>query len=237
MCWQYVCDKLMEVYGIECSANNVLNLDSSTEEKFSQHLIFNLQNATFKDNIHVGTFRVASRQETIFFPYVTSLHTFCLFCFFLGRFIHAILQPVLNAPKSGSCLTVGRNSVAENSETWFVFQNCENKYFHFSAIITLCNFSRWCTDSRTHAVSEGKPARATEMAESPQTKRRKREEGDLGFLQVKNKGGQDCLFVDLGKKNLKLLFVLFYSYIRHMNLLGLNACLVIFSVHSAYLFL
>lgn len=54
--WQYVCDKLLEVYGIECSAKNVLNLDSSTEEKFSRHLIFCLQQAAFKDNIHVGMF-------------------------------------------------------------------------------------------------------------------------------------------------------------------------------------
>lgn len=55
---QYVCDKLMEVYGIASATCNVLNLDSSTEEKFSRHLIFNLKNAVFKDNIHVGTFRV-----------------------------------------------------------------------------------------------------------------------------------------------------------------------------------
>ncbi|XP_038569242.1 DNA-directed primase/polymerase protein isoform X1 [Micropterus salmoides] len=136
---QYVCDKLMDVYGIQCSTNNVLNLDSSTEEKFSRHLIFNLQNAAFKDNIHVG------------------------------RFIHAILQPVLSTPKNGSVLNVGMNSVAENSET-----------------------------RRTHAVSEGKPAQAGEMAESSQTKRRKQEERDLRFLKVKNKDGQDCLFVDLG---------------------------------------
>lgn len=74
---QYVCDKLLEVYGIECSAKNVLNLDSSTEEKFSRHLIFCLQQAAFKDNIHVG------------------------------RFIHAILQPVLNKPKNGSHLDNG----------------------------------------------------------------------------------------------------------------------------------
>uniref|UniRef100_A0A3B5BKH7 DNA-directed primase/polymerase protein n=1 Tax=Stegastes partitus TaxID=144197 RepID=A0A3B5BKH7_9TELE len=108
---QYVCEKLMEVYGIECSAKNILNLDSSTEDKFSRHLIFSLQNAAFKDNIHVG------------------------------RFIHAILQPVLN---------------------------------------------------------KGKPAKAGGMTESPQTKRRKQEERDLSFLQVKNKDGKDCLFVDLG---------------------------------------
>uniref|UniRef100_A0A7N5ZSA1 DNA-directed primase/polymerase protein n=1 Tax=Anabas testudineus TaxID=64144 RepID=A0A7N5ZSA1_ANATE len=107
---QYVCDKLMDVYGIECSAKNVLNLDSSTEEKFSRHLIFSLQNAAFKDNIHVG------------------------------RFIHAILQPVINK----------------------------------------------------------KQAEAGELAESPQTKKRRQEEKDLSFLQVKNKDGQNCLFVDLG---------------------------------------
>uniref|UniRef100_A0A3B5L9N0 DNA-directed primase/polymerase protein n=1 Tax=Xiphophorus couchianus TaxID=32473 RepID=A0A3B5L9N0_9TELE len=51
---KYVCNKLVEVYGIECSVKNVLNLDSSTEEKFSRHLIFMLQSAAFKDNIHVG---------------------------------------------------------------------------------------------------------------------------------------------------------------------------------------
>ncbi|KAI3353145.1 hypothetical protein L3Q82_019701, partial [Scortum barcoo] len=136
---QYVCDKLMEVYGIECSANRVLNLDSSTEEKFSRHLIFNLQNAAFKDNVHVG------------------------------RFIHALLQPVLSPPKSGNCLNVRMNSVTENSET-----------------------------CRTHAVSEGRPAKASERDESPQAKRRRWEERDLEFLKVKNKNGQDGLFVDLG---------------------------------------
>ncbi|XP_073329940.1 DNA-directed primase/polymerase protein isoform X2 [Pagrus major] len=135
---QYVCDKLMEVYGIKCSSNNILNLDSSTEVKFSRHLIFNLQNAAFKDNIHVG------------------------------RFIHAILQPVLSTPKSGSCLNDKMNSVAENRET------------------------------RTHADSGEKPSKAGETAESPQAKRRKQGERDLRFLQVKNKDGQDCLFVDLG---------------------------------------
>ncbi|XP_044202940.1 DNA-directed primase/polymerase protein isoform X1 [Thunnus albacares] len=136
---QYVCEKLMDIYGIECSAKNILNLDSSTEEKFSRHLIFNLQNAVFKDNIHVGAF------------------------------IHAILQQVLSTTKSGSCLDVEINSSAENSET-----------------------------GRAHADPEVKPAKADEEAESPQTKRCKQEERDLGFLRVKNKDGQDCLFVDLG---------------------------------------
>lgn len=49
----------MEVYGVKCTTDDVLNLDSSTNDKFSRHLIFNLQNAAFKDNIHVGAFCVA----------------------------------------------------------------------------------------------------------------------------------------------------------------------------------
>uniref|UniRef100_A0A8C6NPB8 DNA-directed primase/polymerase protein n=1 Tax=Nothobranchius furzeri TaxID=105023 RepID=A0A8C6NPB8_NOTFU len=99
---QYVCGKLLEVYGIKCSVKNVLNLDSSTEEKFSRHLIFILQNAAFKDNIHVGTSGLA-------------------------------------------CLT-----------------------------------------------------NVSEMTESPEMKRVKKEERDLSFLLVKDKDGQHCSFVDLG---------------------------------------
>ncbi|XP_075053150.1 DNA-directed primase/polymerase protein [Mixophyes fleayi] len=48
--------KLEECFGVKSSAESVLNLDSSTEEKFSRHLIFVLPNAAFKDNIHVGNF-------------------------------------------------------------------------------------------------------------------------------------------------------------------------------------
>ncbi|XP_008409909.1 DNA-directed primase/polymerase protein isoform X2 [Poecilia reticulata] len=84
---QYVCDMLVEVYGIECSVKNVLNLDSSTEEKFSRHLIFMLQDAVFKDNIHVG------------------------------RFIHAILQPVMSKLKSDSRLHKGDISLTDNRHT------------------------------------------------------------------------------------------------------------------------
>ncbi|XP_014889295.1 DNA-directed primase/polymerase protein isoform X2 [Poecilia latipinna] len=84
---QYVCDKLVEVYGVECSVKNVLNLDSSTEEKFSRHLIFMLQNAAFKDNIHVG------------------------------RFIHAILQPIISKLKSDSRLHEGDISLTDDRHT------------------------------------------------------------------------------------------------------------------------
>uniref|UniRef100_A0A8C7SQJ0 DNA-directed primase/polymerase protein n=1 Tax=Oncorhynchus mykiss TaxID=8022 RepID=A0A8C7SQJ0_ONCMY len=107
---QYVCEKLEEVYGIECSGKDVLNLDSSTEEKFSRHLIFILPNAAFKDNLHVG------------------------------QFIHLILQPVLSVNRRGSEL--------------------EN--------------------------------------DMGGAKRPRQEERDLSFLLVKNKDGQDGLFVDLG---------------------------------------
>lgn len=60
-------------------------------------------------------------------------------------------------------------------------------------------FSLLCINSTTHAVCEGKVAKAGELAESPQIKKRKLEDRDLSFLRVKNKDGQDCLFVDLGK--------------------------------------
>ncbi|KAJ8001231.1 hypothetical protein DPEC_G00192190 [Dallia pectoralis] len=81
---QYVCEQLMDVFGIECSEKDVLNLDSSTEEKFSRHLIFILQNAAFKDNIHVG------------------------------QFVHAILQPVLSVHRKGSELEKNLGVVTED---------------------------------------------------------------------------------------------------------------------------
>ncbi|XP_028327775.1 DNA-directed primase/polymerase protein isoform X2 [Gouania willdenowi] len=119
---QFVCEKLREFYQVRCSAKDVLNLDSSTDEKFSRHLIFILKNEAFKDNIHVG------------------------------RFIHAILHPVLNTDQSKRCLD-GLNETRTSERT-------------------------------------------DEMSEKPAIKRQKHE--DLHFLQVKNKDGQNCLFVDLG---------------------------------------
>lgn len=125
---QFVCAKLKETYGIGCSVQNVLNLDSSTEDKFSRHLIFNLPDAAFKNNIHIG------------------------------RFIHKILAPIQ---------TNGRNtSVPENS--------------HFSSLQE--------DDQLMHPNM---------TCESPHTKKRKLEDEDLSFLLVKNKDGEDCLFVDL----------------------------------------
>ncbi|NWI11352.1 PRIPO protein, partial [Crypturellus soui] len=48
--------KLEEIYDVNCSAKDVLNLDSSTDEKFSRHLIFLPHKTVFKNNIHVGNF-------------------------------------------------------------------------------------------------------------------------------------------------------------------------------------
>ncbi|XP_008562526.1 PREDICTED: DNA-directed primase/polymerase protein, partial [Galeopterus variegatus] len=52
----HVCKALKELYSVNCSAEDVFNLDSSTDEKFSRHLIFQLHDVAFKDNIHVGNF-------------------------------------------------------------------------------------------------------------------------------------------------------------------------------------
>ncbi|XP_015448351.1 DNA-directed primase/polymerase protein isoform X4 [Pteropus alecto] len=53
---EHVCKALQELYRVNCSAEDVFNLDSSTDEKFSRHLIFQLHDVAFKDNIHVGVY-------------------------------------------------------------------------------------------------------------------------------------------------------------------------------------
>ncbi|NWU39691.1 PRIPO protein, partial [Hylia prasina] len=53
---QLVSQKLKELYDVNCSSKDVLNLDSSTDEKFSRHLIFLPQKTVFKDNTHIGNF-------------------------------------------------------------------------------------------------------------------------------------------------------------------------------------
>ncbi|XP_071076272.1 DNA-directed primase/polymerase protein isoform X3 [Desmodus rotundus] len=53
---EHVCKALQELYRVHCSAKDVFNLDSSTDAKFSRHLIFQLRGVAFKDNIHVGVY-------------------------------------------------------------------------------------------------------------------------------------------------------------------------------------
>ncbi|NXN57017.1 PRIPO protein, partial [Rynchops niger] len=62
---ELVSQKLKELYDVNCSSKDVLNLDSSTDEKFSRHLIFLPQKTVFKDNIHVGNFVRAILQPAI----------------------------------------------------------------------------------------------------------------------------------------------------------------------------
>eukprot|EP00058_Branchiostoma_floridae_P018553 XP_002604042.1 hypothetical protein BRAFLDRAFT_71668 [Branchiostoma floridae] len=51
-----VCWFLKKKYNLSCTEEHVLDLESSTEEKFSHHLIFHLPGAAFQDNIHAGNF-------------------------------------------------------------------------------------------------------------------------------------------------------------------------------------
>lgn len=126
------------------------------------------------------------------------LKSYSLCC--LGRFIHAILQPILSTLKGGR----SHNSGVNSSEIRFGFQISPFPlslcYQHLGIII----FDFWF-DSRAPDISGGKPAKTSESCGSPPTKRHKQEERDLGFLLVKNKDGQDCLFVDLGKRNTEMI--------------------------------
>ncbi|XP_073498764.1 DNA-directed primase/polymerase protein [Phyllobates terribilis] len=62
---EFFSKKLEDCFGVKCCADYVLNLDSSTDEKFSRHLIFLLPNAVFKDNIHVGNFIKAALRSVL----------------------------------------------------------------------------------------------------------------------------------------------------------------------------
>ncbi|KAI8564889.1 hypothetical protein RHMOL_Rhmol03G0217800 [Rhododendron molle] len=51
-----VFDALSDKYGIQGDHDWIVELDSSTEAKFSRHLIIRLQKTAFKDNSHAGAF-------------------------------------------------------------------------------------------------------------------------------------------------------------------------------------
>ncbi|GFY84150.1 DNA primase [Actinidia rufa] len=51
-----VFDALADKYSIQGEHDWIVELDSSTEEKFSRHLIIRLQKTAFKDNSHAGAF-------------------------------------------------------------------------------------------------------------------------------------------------------------------------------------
>ncbi|KAK9292255.1 hypothetical protein L1049_020219 [Liquidambar formosana] len=47
---------LLEKYSIQANKEWIVELDSSTEEKFSRHLIIRIPKTAFKDNLHAGAF-------------------------------------------------------------------------------------------------------------------------------------------------------------------------------------
>ena len=51
-----VCHFLYKEFGVTCSDCDILNLTSSTSEKYSCHLIFNIANHAFGNNIYAGNF-------------------------------------------------------------------------------------------------------------------------------------------------------------------------------------
>lgn len=51
-----VSDSIHDIYGLQFETEWTIELDSSTTEKFSRHLIIRVPNAAFKDNSHVGAF-------------------------------------------------------------------------------------------------------------------------------------------------------------------------------------
>ncbi|XP_012252655.2 DNA-directed primase/polymerase protein-like [Athalia rosae] len=50
------CAYIAEHWDLPCKRSNVLSLDSTTDVKFSRHLVFRLKNVMFKNNKHVGRF-------------------------------------------------------------------------------------------------------------------------------------------------------------------------------------
>ncbi|OMO86979.1 DNA primase, UL52/UL70 type, Herpesviridae [Corchorus capsularis] len=64
-----ILEALLEKYSINGNQDWVVELDSSTEEKFSRHLIMRIPKTAFKDNSHVGAFvaeicsRISSARE------------------------------------------------------------------------------------------------------------------------------------------------------------------------------
>ncbi|KAJ3286866.1 hypothetical protein HK104_008853 [Borealophlyctis nickersoniae] len=52
----FIIDEIHEHYGIHCTRDDIVDLTSTTDKKFSRHLIVHVPNAVFKNNAHVGQF-------------------------------------------------------------------------------------------------------------------------------------------------------------------------------------
>lgn len=51
-----LCAFILKEWHLPCNKTNIINLDSTNNEKFSRHLIFAIKDVAFKDNFHVGRF-------------------------------------------------------------------------------------------------------------------------------------------------------------------------------------
>ncbi|XP_015172025.1 PREDICTED: DNA-directed primase/polymerase protein-like [Polistes dominula] len=51
-----LCAFMLKEWHLPCNKFNIINLDSTNNEKFSRHLIFAIKDVAFKDNFHVGKF-------------------------------------------------------------------------------------------------------------------------------------------------------------------------------------
>ncbi|XP_057871559.2 uncharacterized protein LOC131077968 isoform X2 [Cryptomeria japonica] len=64
-----ISDAMLDIYSFNFETDWTVELDSSTTEKFSRHLVVHMPNAAFKDNSHVGAFvgeicaRIANLRE------------------------------------------------------------------------------------------------------------------------------------------------------------------------------
>ena len=85
---QYVCYKLYCRFDLHCDRTHVLDLDSTTKQKFSRHLIFHLPGAVFRNNLHAGKFKpVLSCLSLVL---IFTIGVFNLFVMIAGSFIHHI---------------------------------------------------------------------------------------------------------------------------------------------------
>ncbi|GFO20328.1 DNA-directed primase/polymerase protein-like [Plakobranchus ocellatus] len=53
---KYVCLWLKEIFGVDCRRSDVLDMDASTAQKFSRHLVFQLNGAVFENCVVTGYF-------------------------------------------------------------------------------------------------------------------------------------------------------------------------------------
>ncbi|XP_010261360.1 PREDICTED: DNA-directed primase/polymerase protein isoform X5 [Nelumbo nucifera] len=72
-----ILDALFDKYSIQGNQEWIIELDSSTEEKFSRHLIIRIPKTAFKDNLHAGAFVAESEEEMFMASLICNMDTDC----------------------------------------------------------------------------------------------------------------------------------------------------------------